>query len=179
MKRLCILSCLVGILLMGCSPSVDDTKPAPDTIDKAEAVSDSSPKTEAATVEESSVVETESSILVDTDFTFDDKIFSFGELSLVNAIFNEDSVQMEEVRDWAGKNLDDNTVYTLSNLINYYDAYSMMSYVSIWDSSETSMKNALAVFVGKGVVSRDSFEKAGADTEELDKILEDLGYNDK
>ena len=73
----------------------------------------------------------------------------------------------------------DNTVYALSNLINYYDAYSMMSYVSIWDSSETSMKNALAVFVGKGIVSRDSFEKAGADTEELDKILEDLGYNDK
>ena len=36
---------------------------------------------------------------------------------------------MEEVRDWAGKNLDDNTVYALSNLINYYDAYSMMSYV--------------------------------------------------
>lgn len=175
MKRMCITVLFLGIILMGCSPSVKDTKPTPDTVDKVEAVSTSSPEVETV---ETETIEIETSTDADiSDFVFDDKVFSFGSTPLVNILFNTDSIQMEEVRKWADVTIDDNTVYVLANLINYYEPETLMSYVSVWGTSEDSMKNALAVFVGKDVISRDSYVKAGADGEELDKILEELGYD--
>lgn len=176
MKKLSIMAVFMGIMLVGCSPRAESTKSTLATNEETEAVSTSSgvetaevPLEEDVNKEIGTEQETESSSVVS---------IVYGEEPFCMELFNKDVVQLEEVRQWSGVALDEETVYVLTNLINYYDYDSIMSYVSMWNTLGSETKNALAVLVGKNVLTADMYEQEGVPVEDLEVILKEMGFND-
>lgn len=176
MKKLSIMAVFMGILLVGCSPRAESTKSTLTTNEETEAVSTTNEVGTAEVLLEENVnnevgteLETESSSVVS---------IVYGEEPFCMELFNKDVVQLEEVRKWSGVVLDEETVYVLTNMINYYDYDSIMSYVSMWDTLGSETKNALSVFVGKNVLTMDMYEQEGVPVEDLETILKEMGFND-